>query len=470
MKIRVIRAKKKKRKTMKKHFYIIGVALTLSSCGIYTNYHQAEEVPEQLYGEEVPVNETVSVAELSWKELFTDLVLQALIEQGLQNNTDLQSARLRVEQAEAALLSAKLAYLPSFALAPEGSLASFDKSKAVATYQLPVVASWQLDIFGGIRNAKKQAKAMYEQSRDYRQAVQTGVICGIANLYYTLRMLDEQLSISLETEASWKETVDAMRAMMDAGMANEAAVAQLEAAHLGVKASVLDLKEQINEVENALALVLAEFPHSISRASWTEHAFVVPEQLSVGLPVQLLANRPDVRAAERALEAAFYGTNAARSAFYPNISLSGTAGWTNSAGSAIINPGKFLAAAIGSLVQPIFAQGQLAARYKISKAQQEQALLAFQQTVLNAGAEVNEAMVACETSRKKSVLIEKQVASLQKAYESTSLLMKHGNITYLDVLTARQSLLGAQLQQSANRFVEIQSVISLYQALGGGWK
>lgn len=453
---------------MKKHFYIIGVALTLSSCGIYTNYHQAKEVPAGLYGEEVQVNEASNVAELSWKELFTDPTLQALIEQGLQNNTDLQSAQLRVEQAGAALLSAKLAYLPSFALAPEGSLASFDKSKAVGTYQLPIVASWQLDIFGGIRNAKKQAKAVYAQSQDYRQAVQTGVICGIANLYYTLRMLDEQFSISQETEASWKETVTAMRAMMDAGMANEAAVAQLEAAHLGVKTSVLDLKEQINGVENALALVLAETPQSLHRTSWKEASFVRPEVLSVGLPVQLLANRPDVRAAERSLEAAFYGTNVARSSFWPNITLSGTAGWTNSMGSAIINPGKFLAAALGSLTQPIFAQGQLAARYKIAKASQEQASLAFQQAVLNAGVEVNEAMVACETSQKKSVLIEKQVVSLQKAYESTSLLMQHGNITYLDVLTARQSLLGAQLQQSANRFMEIQSVINLYQALGGG--
>lgn len=455
---------------MKKHFYIIAATLTLSSCGIYTNYHQAEEVPEGLYGEEVQVNESASIAELSWKELFTDPTLQALIEQGLQNNTDLQSAHLRVEQAEAALLSAKLAYLPSFALAPEGSLASFDKSKVVSTYQLPVVASWQLDIFGGIRNAKKQSKAVYAQSQDYRQAVQTGVICGIANLYYTLRMLDEQLSISQETERSWLETVDAMRAMMDAGMANEAAVAQLEAAHMGVKTSILDLKEQINGVENALALVLAETPQSLNRTSWKEASFVRPEVLSVGLPVQLLAKRPDVRAAERTLESAFYGTNAARSSFWPNITLSGTAGWTNSMGSAIINPGKFLAAAVGSLTQPIFAQGQLAARYKIAKASQEQASLAFQQAVLNAGAEVNEAIVACETSQKKSVLIEKQVASLQKAYESTSLLMQHGNITYLDVLTARQTLLGAQLQHSANQFMEIQSVINLYQALGGGWK
>ena len=440
----------------------------LSSCGIYTRYHRAEEVPDALYGEEVPTTETENLADLGWRELFTDPTLQGLIEKGLQNNTDLQSARLRVEQAEATLLSAKLAYLPSFALAPQGTVSSFDNMKATQTYQLPVAASWQLDFFGGIRNAKKQAKALYKQSEDYRQAVQTGVIAGIANLYYTLRMLDAQLAISERTEQSWSETVASMRALKEAGMANEAAVAQLEAAHYGVKSSVLDLKEQINEVENSLALVLAETPQSIARASWQEASFVFPEKLSTGIPVQLLANRPDVRAAERQLEAAFYSTNAARSAFWPNITLSGSAGWTNSAGTMIINPGKFVAAAVGSLTQPLFAQGRLAARYKIAKASQEQASLSFQQALLNAGAEVNEALVACQTSREKSALIESQVAALQKAYESTSLLMQHGNTTYLEVLTAQQSLLGAQLQQEANRFIEIQSVISLYQALGGG--
>lgn len=454
---------------MKKNILTLAVMMLLSSCGIYTNYHSKEDVPENLYGEEVQIDGSENLAELGWRKLFIDPQLQALIEKGLQTNTDLQSARLRVEQAEAALLSAKLSYLPSFALAPQGTVSSFDKMKAIQTYQLPIAASWQLDFFGNIRNAKKQAKAMYEQSLDYRQAVQTGVITAIANLYYTLRMLDEQLVISEQTQHSWKETVDAIRAMKDAGMANEAAASQMEAAHLGVKLSVLDLKEQINQVENSLALILAETPHSIQRTAWEEPSFVCSfEQYSTGIPAQLLANRPDVRAAERSLEAAFYATNMARAAFYPNITLSGTAGWTNAAGNMIINPGKFLAAAVGSLTQPLFAQGKLTAQYKIAKASQEQASLAFQQALLNAGAEVNEALVACQTNRRKSELIDKQVAALQEAYESTSLLMRHGNTTYLEVLTAQQSLLGAKLQQSANRFIQIQSIINLYQALGGG--
>ena len=428
---------------MRKHLYIIGVALTCSSCGIYTNYHQQETIPDNLFGEEVSIDTTkVSLGDLSWKNLFADEQLQALIEKGLQNNTDLQSARLRVKQAEATMLSAKLALLPSFALAPQGTISSFDKHEAVETYSLPLTASWQFSLFGGdVRNAKKQAQALLEQSRDYEQAVQTQLIAGIANIYYTLQMLDAQLSISEETERSWGESVKSTRALMNAGMANEAAVSQMEAAHLGVQGSVLDLREQINQVENSLSLLLAEPVHRIDRASWMDASFACPEQLSIGLPVQLLANRPDVRAAERALESAFYATNVARSAFYPSITLNGSAGWTNSAGGSIVNPGKFLASAVGSLTQPLFAQGRIVGQYKIAKAQQEQASLAFQQALLNAGAEVNEALVAYHTSQDKSALFDKQVLALQKAYQSTSLLMKHGNTTYLEVLTAQQSLL-----------------------------
>ena len=455
---------------MRKHLYIIGVALTCSSCGIYTNYHQQETLPDNLYGEEVTIDTTrVSLGELSWKNLFADEQLQALIEKGLQNNTDLQSARLRVKQAEATMLSAKLALLPSFALAPQGTISSFDKHEAVETYNLPLTASWQISLFGGdVRNAKKQAQALLEQSRDYEQAVQTQLIAGIANSYYTLQMLDAQLSISEETERSWGESVKSTRALMNAGMANEAAVSQMEAAHLGVQSSILDLKEQINQVENSLSLLLAEPVHRIERASWRESSCLFVEQLSIGLPVQLLANRPDVRAAERALESAFYATNVARSAFYPSVTLSGSAGWTNSAGGSIVNPGKFLASAVGSLTQPLFAQGRIMGQYKIAKAQQEQASLAFQQALLNAGAEVNEALVACQTSREKSLLFDKQVLALQKAHQSTSLLMKHGNTTYLEVLTAQQSLLSAQLQQTANRFKQNQNFVNLYQTLGGG--
>ena len=451
---------------MKKIIVLTTATALLSSCGIYTKYQPAETTPDNLYGEEVAVDDTTNFGNVNWRELFTDPQLQALIEQGLQNNTDLRSAQLQIEEAEAALMSAKLAFLPSFALSPQGTISSFDGGKATKTYTLPVTASWELDIFGRLRNAKQQAKALYAQSKDYQQAVRTQLIAGIANVYYTLLMLDEQLAISQQTEEAWKETVASTRALMDAGLANEAATSQMEAAYYSVQTSILDLKEQINQVENSLALLLAETPRRYERGKLAVQQ--LPEDVAVGVPMQMLSNRPDVRAAERSLEQAFYATNQARAAFYPSIVLSGSAGWTNSAGSMIVNPGKFLASAVGSLTQPLFNKGQIMAQYRIAKAQQEEASLSFQQALLNAGSEVNDALVACQTSKAKTLLFEKQIQSLEKALESTSLLMEHGTTTYLEVLTARQSLLSAQLSQTANRFTEIQSVINLYQALGGG--
>lgn len=355
---------------MKKHIILLSAAgLLFSSCGVYTKYKPATEVPDGLYGEEIatftestdgsPVapedSLDLGLGGMDWHELFTDPHLQALIEQGLQNNTDYQSAQLRVEEAEATLLSAKLAFLPSFALAPQGTVSSFDSHKATQTYSLPVTASWELDVFGRMRNAKKQSKALYAQSQDYRQAVRTQLIAGIANTYYTLLMLDQQLAISRQTEETWRETVASTRALMNAGMANESAVSQMEATYYQVQTSVLDLEEQINQVENSLALLLAETPRHYERGVLAEQQF--PVGFSIGIPVQMLSCRPDVRSAERTLEAAFYGTNAARSAFYPSITLGGSAGWTNSAGSMIVNPGKFLASAVGSLTQPLFARG-----------------------------------------------------------------------------------------------------------------
>lgn len=451
---------------MKKIIVLTTATALLSSCGIYTKYQPAETTPDNLYGEEVAVDDTTNFGNVNWRELFTDPQLQALIEQGLQNNTDLRSAQLQIEEAEAALMSAKLAFLPSFALSPQGTISSFDGGKATKTYTLPVTASWELDIFGRLRNAKQQAKALYAQSKDYQQAMRTQLIAGIANVYYTLLMLDEQLAISQQTEEAWKETVASTRALMDAGLANEAATSQMEAAYYSVQTSILDLKEQINQVENSLALLLAETPRRYERGKLADQR--LPEDVAVGVPMQMLSNRPDVRAAERSLEQAFYATNQARAAFYPSIVLSGSAGWTNSAGSMIVNPGKFLASAVGSLTQPLFNKGQIMAQYRIAKAQQEEASLSFQQALLNAGSEVNDALVACQTSKAKTLLFEKQIQSLEKALESTSLLMEHGTTTYLEVLTARQSLLSAQLSQTANRFTEIQSVINLYQALGGG--
>lgn len=453
---------------MKRYIILLTAATALlSSCGIYNRYTPVETVPDSLYGDLIEqTTDTANFGNTDWRTVFTDPYLQSFIQQGLENNTDYQSAQLRVKEAEATLLSAKLAFLPSFALSPQGGVSSFDGAKATWTYSVPVTASWELDIFGRMRNAKKQAQALYAQSEDYKQAVCTQLIAGIANTYYTLLMLDEQLSLSEQTAEAWKETVASARALMNAGQYDEAGVAQMEATYYSVQTSIFDLKEQINQTENSLALLLAETPRRYERGKLSEQA--MSESFSVGIPLQLLANRPDVRSAEHALEAAFYATNQARSNFYPNITLSGSAGWTNDAGTMIVNPGKFLASAIGSLTQPLFNRGQNIANLKIAKAQQEEAELSFQQTLLNAGSEVNDAFTAWQTSRDKANLYAKQVEALHRAERSTVLKMDYGNSTYLEVLTARQTLLGAKLEQVANRFAELQSRVNLYQALGGG--
>lgn len=444
------------------------LALVMSSCGIYTKYKPVTEVPDGLYDrtDSLVAADTSSLGNLSWREVFTDPYLQTLIDSALVRNVDLQTAHLRVKEAEATLLSARLSYLPSFSLSPQGTVSSFDGGKASQTYSLPVTASWEIDVFGRLTNAKRRAKAIYAQSKDYEQAVRTQLVAAVANNYYTLLMLDAQLEISVSTEKAWKESVATTRAMKAAGMVTEAALSQTEATYYNICTAVLDLKEQINQVENALSLLLADVPGTVRRGKLDNQQ--LPEELAVGVPLQLLTNRPDVRSAEQSLAQAFYTTNAARSAFYPSIMLSGSAGWTNSAGAMIVNPGKFLATAVGALTQPLFNRGQNIAQLKIAKAQQEEARLAFQQTLLNAGSEVNNALVQYQAARDKSAYFGKQVASLENAARSTSLLMQHGNTTYLEVLTAQQTLLNARLSQVANRFTEIQGVISLYQALGGG--
>ena len=453
---------------MKRNIITLAITtLMLSSCGIYTKYQPATTVPEDLFGAAETVSDTIhNIAKLNWRQLFVDPHLQSLIEQGLRNNTDLQSAHWRVEEARASLSSARLAYLPSFAFSPQGTVSSFDKGKAGQSYSLPITSSWEIDIFGRLTNANRRAKALYIQSQEYEIAVKTQLIANLANTYYTLLMLDAQLTISEETEVKWKESVRVMQALKNAGQGNEAGLAQTEATYYSICTTVLDLKEQIRQAENSLCLMLGETPQFIRRG--TLDGQVLPQDLSVGIPLQLLANRPDVRSSELALAQAFYTTNEARSAFYPSITLSGSAGWTNSAGSAIINPGKLLASAVGSLTQPLFYRGQNIARLKAAKAQEESAKLSFQQALLNAGSEVSNALSLYQKTSEKVESRRLQVESAKKASEDTKELFNLGTSTYLEVLSAQQAYLSAQISQVSDCFDRMQAVVSLYQALGGG--
>ena len=441
-------------------------AAALCGCGIYKPYTRPEMRTDGLYGEGVAETGGATIGELSWREMFADPQLQGYIALALENNTDMLTAHQRVAEAEAALKSARLAYLPSFNFTPQGTLASFDFAAAGKTYNVPVAASWQIDIFGGVTNAKRRARAAYAQTLEYRQAVRAQLVSGVANMYYTLLMLDAQLEISTQTAAKWHQITQTMRDMKAAGMTNEAAVAQYEGNAYAIDASLEDLKYQIRQVENSFCTLLGESPRTVARGSIDDQR--LPENVAVGVSLEVLSNRPDVRAAEYALMQAYYSTAEARSALYPSVTLSGAAGWTNSAGSVIVNPGKFLWSVVGQLVQPIFNAGAGRARVKIMKAQQEEARLAFQQTLLDAGAEVNSALAHTQSSRAKAELRSRQVESMERAVEYTEMLMLHSSTTYLEVLTAQQSLLSARLSQIADRFDELQGTVNLYRSLGGG--
>jgi multidrug efflux system outer membrane protein len=450
---------------MKKIITLMCATALLSSCHIYKSYDRPEDITvEGLYRDTVAGGDTLAAdtanfGNLPWKEVFTDARLQTLIEQALANNADLRSAALTVKQAQAALMSARLAYAPMLALSPQGTVSSWDKGKATQTYSLPVTASWQIDLFGQLLNPKRKAQVSLKQTQFYEQAVQTQVIANVANMYYTLQISEATCDIL-------KRNLETVEAMKEAAMANSAAVEQSRTAYAQVMASLPDIRQSIRETENALCLMLNQPAQSIARG--TLESQELPAEFSTGIPLQLLSNRPDVKAAEMSLAASYYDTNSARAAFYPQITLSGSAGWTNSAGTGIVNPGKLLASAIGSLTQPLFYRGANIARLKQAKAQEEQAKIQFQTTLLKAGNEVSNALYQYQMTSDKAVSREIQVNSARKAAEDTKELFNLGTSTYLEVLSAEQSYLSAQLSEVADTFDRMQSVISLYQALGGG--
>lgn len=453
---------------MKKVIFMVICAAAFSSCSIYRNYERPEDMPvDSLFRvDDTYVADSVSLGDLSWEELFTDPKLQDLIRLGLENNTDMQVAYLRVEQSKAQLTASKLSFLPSLNFTPSGTVSSIDGAKAVKTYELPVQASWEIDLFGNLRNAKKNTQAVLLQNEAYAQAVRSELVASIANLYYSLLMLDEQVRISSVTLDTWKDQVRTIEARYKVGEENENAVTQARAGLYDVEVTYNTLLQQQREVENSLCTMLGMTSHTIDRTSLDMQS--MPENVSTGVPLRLLSQRPDVVQAEMALAAAYYSTNQARSAFYPNLTLSGSAGWTNSLGQVVTNPGGWILSAVASLAQPIFNRGKLISNLKVSKAEEEIARLNYKQALLDAGQEVNDALFAIEIAAKNLDSHQKQCEELKRSLQVSEALYKTGNATYLELITARQSLLGAELNLVSDRFTRLQSVINLYNALGGG--
>lgn len=452
---------------------IMSATVLMSSCGLYNKYERPDVNTTGLVRDvksatdTLAVTDTASFGNLPWRSVFTDNKLQSLIETGLEHNVDLLNAALNVKMVETQLTVAKLAFVPSFTFTPQGTISSWDGNKATKTYSLPVNASWNIDLFGNLLNQKRSAQMALLATKDYQLAVKTNIISGIANMYYTLMMLDRQLEIVTDMEGLTKDTWEKMKFLKENKIGyRSTSVQSAESNYYSVLAQKEDLKRQIREVENSLSVLIGQPAQAISRNKIDEQS--LPAEFSTGVGVQMLANRPDVHYAEMSLAQCFYDVQTARSRFYPNISISGSGAFTNNSGGGIVNPGKWLLSAVGSLVQPIFQNGQIVAGLKVAKYKYEQAYNTWQNSILTAGSEVSNALVTYNSSDEKSRIEAKQIEVLKKNVEDTKNLMASSGSTYLEVITAQQALLNAELAKVTDDFNKMQAVVSLYSALGGG--
>lgn len=445
----------------------------LSSCNVYKKFEMPTDTPvtaEYVKADSMQRNPT-AYGNQPWALVFTDPTLAALINQALENNNNLENAKLNVDIAQARLQGAKLAFLPSVALAPQGGKSWFGGNRLDWrgndwTYTIPLSVSWEADIFGRLLNSKRGAKAALLQSQDYQRATRSQIIASVAATYYTISALESQLQLSRNTATLWSESIEVMKNLKLAGRVTEAAVVQSTAQYYSILANITDLEVNLRSAYNTLSLLLNEMPqqHNVP----AQHAAFMPEIVREGVPMVELASRPDVKAAEHALETAFYNTNIARAAFYPNLTISATGGFTNSLGTTVLNPGEWILNLAGQLVAPIFSRGQNQANLKSAKAQQQQALNNFEYSVMNAASEVSNAMVTYTKATEKQELLAKQTENLAKSVDYTQELLKFGTGTYLEVLTAQQNLLASQVAEITCRLTRERALINLYQSLGGG--
>ena len=453
----------------------LAVVVMFTGCkSLYGKYERPDVNTQGLYRDPVSLTDTLAVSDttsfgnMPWRSVFTDPQLQSLIQTALDNNVNMLNAALNVKMVEEALKVARLAFLPSVAFTPQGTIAKFDDNPVTKSYQLPLSASWNVDLFGNLLNAKRSAQMQLLATQDYQTVVKTNLISGVANLYYTLLMLDRQIEIVGEMEGLTKETWEKMQVMKDTRIGyRSTAVQSAEAAYYSVQAQRIDLQRQVREVENSLSLLLGQPGQAIARGTFAgQH---LPSEFSTGVGIQMLANRADVHSAEMSLAQCFYDVETARSRFYPNITVTGTAAFTNNNG--LVNPGKWLLSAVGSLVQPIFQHGQIVAGLKVAKMQYEQAYNKWQNAIYKAGNEVSNALVGYNSYAEKSELDAKRVAVLKQNVEDTKKLMESSsNTTYLEVISAQSSLLNAEISEVTDQFSKMQAVVNLYQALGGGAK
>lgn len=459
---------------MKKiNIFVLGLAtLSLTGCkSLYGTYERPEVKTKGIVRDPINAEATLEGANdfglLPWRNVFTDPNLQAIIEKTLTNNPDLLNAALNIDIADQQINAAKLAFLPSFALAPQGTVSHFGShTEATKSYVLPIAASWEIDLFGKLRNEKKAAQMMLIQMQDYKVAVQTRLICNVANLYYTLLMLDKQNQIVTDMASLTKNTWEMMQLQMDYGRARSTSVQSAQSAYYSVQTKATDIKRQIREVENSLSLLMGEPVHGIARGTLDNQS--LPTNFSGGIGVEMLSNRADVHANEMALAQCFYNVQEARGRFYPSLTITGTGGWSNANG--LVNPGKLLLNAVAGLTQPLFMKGKIKAGLRVAQDQYQIAYNKWQNSILTAGSEVSNALVAYNAAEEKNALYAQQIDILKKSVEQSQMLYKQSSSSYLEVITAQQNLLNAEISQVQDQFSKLQAIVNLYYALGGGSK
>jgi multidrug efflux system outer membrane protein len=453
-----------------KYIMAVVVSVMLTGCGIYKKYEMPVEnryVNELAQAEQQTVD-SLSLPYLGWEQVFTDPILQGYIRKALEQNTDIDNAVLNVKMAQAQLQGAKLSYFPAVALSPNGGAAKYGSGNMDTwTYTIPLSVQWEIDVFGKILNRKRGAKVSLEQMEEYQAATRSQVISAVANVYYSLVLLHQQLDLTERTSVIWKDQVESMKLMKEAAYVNEAAVVQSAANYWSIMSSIPDIRQNIHELNNTMALLLHEHYNDYDVTGSLE--FNLPVDPDRGVPMSYLAQRPDVRAAERGLAAAYYNTSSARAAFYPSLNITAQGGFTNMLGSMVQNPGKFFLQLAGQLTAPLFSRGQNIANLKVAKLRQQQAMNTFENTVLSASADVSDALSKYRNNHEKREYVLKQIESLEKSVEYTQeLLSLDQKTTYLEVLTAQSSLLNAQMSSLSCWHNKVSACISLYQAVGGG--
>jgi len=466
---------------MKNNKYIILLVsiFALQSCFVAKDYQRPNDiVNEQYFRTDNIQQDSLSIANLSWKDVFTDQKLSQYIDQALVNNLDVRIALQNIEVANAYLKQGKAAYFPtlnanasySYSTPSLNSMSgqAMTERDYFDQYDLSASLSWEADIWGKIRSSKRAASATYLQTIAAHQAIKSNLVAGLASTYYQLLAMDEQKRLVLETIANREQSLETIIALKDAGSVTEVAVKQTEAQLISAKSMLLDIENNIKLLENTFSILLGETPQNIERSTLSEQEINV--DLNIGVPIQLLSNRPDVMAAEYALINSFELTNAARSSFYPSLRLTANGGLQSLDFDDFFNTNSLFASIVGSLTQPIFNGRQIRTQYEVSKAQQEAALLNYKQSILLASKDVSDALYTYNTNEQKAILKQQEYEAYQEATLYSEELLNYGMANYLEVLTARENALNAQLNVINSNFGKLNAIVQLYKAVGGGWR